>query len=807
MKVFSKLMLVTAFLFLLLLVVCLVPQAAVRAAATYYVAPGGDNNNDCLSPSTACATIRSAINRACAGDTVQLLPGTYSVDSGESFPVSLSPGVSVIGSGYENTIISGNPNSAVIFIGGLPGDFSSDTVLQDLTIQDGSIGLHIDPDEGHSVSPTIVGSQIRFNEMGIRIDSGEIVEYGTNIGAIISDTQISFNYQTGIYLNALGYLSPTLVRPSIVNCIIEGNGLYGIHAFSSGYGNLDTTAAPLVINTHIIGNASHGVFAQSGYSGWSSPFIEQSWIIGNLGYGTYWEQYPYIGRTNTAITNTVIASNISGGVFIGSEDVTYNEGTFKIVNSNIQNNLNYGINWQRPANIVDTYPQVVNSIVWNPDADDLFSTGDPWSMDEISYSDVEDGDLNGQGGNISLDPNYLDDYHITACSPLIDIGSTDGMPLIDIDGEPRPQGNGTDIGVDEQAMPRLLSTDKQVSSSQAHFGETLAYTLTITPVDLISPTNLTLVDTLPQSLSLLPESLWASTGTISHTGEVVHWSGSLTSTMTARMGFEAEVVAGSTTIQNIAFIDAGLGCSFQTPFASTSVAPVKDYLAMVNRAPLPRGIYGTVTKSTHPIASIPLDLRFYDGDTWSTISTRSTAADGSYSFTGIPALNPGQYYYVRFQNQSNDMWLWTWHTRSIGVYTAGSDYRIGDFDISNIGLGSPSSGEEVSLPRYFHWEKRWGLPTDSYEFNLFDPYDGIPYFYTDPPLGYMESYLLQARPYGFNPFSLYVWEIWVYSPDGGFGISYRANVVYFNNKLTGSLPGDQIPTPKVVPDLEPRKWR
>jgi hypothetical protein len=41
------------------------------------------------------------------------------------------------------------------------------------------------------------------------------------------------------------------------------------------------------------------------------------------------------------------------------------------------------------------------------------------------------------------------DYHLTADSPCIDTGTSEGAPSDDIDGDTRPQGQGYDMGADE----------------------------------------------------------------------------------------------------------------------------------------------------------------------------------------------------------------------------------------------------------------------------------------------------------------------------------------------------------------------
>ncbi len=212
------------------------------------------------------------------------------------------------------------------------------------------------------------------------------------------------------------------------------------------------------------------------------------------------------------------------------------------------------------------------------------------------------------------------------------------------------------------------------------------------------------------------------------------------------------------------------------------VMPIRGrvYLPLIFR-PRP-GIYGRVTESGVPAAGIPLELRFYNGSTWSSIASTNTQSDGWFAFTSAPSLSSGQSYYVRYQNMTGANRLWTWHTRILDTFVAGSSSYMGDFDVANISLLSPANNVSVSLPRIFQWSIRPATPSDTYEFNLYAPSTGSPHFYTDPPLGYLGSYTLNTLPAGFNVGQDYAWEIWAYSPDGGYGISYETRMISFTNR-------------------------
>jgi parallel beta-helix repeat protein len=65
--------------------------------ATYFIHPANGNDNAAGSQAAPFKTISRALRQARAGDRIQLLPGTYSAESGETFPLVVASGVTVIG--------------------------------------------------------------------------------------------------------------------------------------------------------------------------------------------------------------------------------------------------------------------------------------------------------------------------------------------------------------------------------------------------------------------------------------------------------------------------------------------------------------------------------------------------------------------------------------------------------------------------------------------------------------------------------------------------------------------------------------
>jgi hypothetical protein len=69
------------------------------------------------------------------------------------------------------------------------------------------------------------------------------------------------------------------------------------------------------------------------------------------------------------------------------------------------------------------------------------------------YSDLQDGAGNPDYNNISEDPVFVGgspyDLHLQGTSPCIDEGTAAGAPSVDLDGDPRPSGDGYDMGAYE----------------------------------------------------------------------------------------------------------------------------------------------------------------------------------------------------------------------------------------------------------------------------------------------------------------------------------------------------------------------
>lgn len=357
-------------------------------------------------------------------------------------------------------------------------------------------------------------------------------------------------------------------------------------------------------------------------------------------------------------------------------------------------------------------------------------------------------------------------------------------------------------------VSRFNPASKYVDKPTLAPGDSATYTINFKLSDVTGATTTWVTDTLPNYLTYNNNSLTATSGNYSYSNGSIYWNGVVNSggTVTIIFGVRVNAATPATTIVNSAILNAGGEFVTQTATMNVNV-PSRLFMPAINKNYSVARIYGHVTQGGGMSAIVPLELRFYNGSTWSTLQTTSSDSNGDYAFL-VPTLGSGQMYYVRYLNSTDYTRLAFWRTRVLTSFTGMSDVAIGDFDVANITLNSPAPGSLVSLPTTFQWGVRPGTPSDSYEFNLLDYTDGNPWWWS-APLGYVGGYTLNSLPAGFSTMTPYGWYVGVYSPDGGYGESYYLRVVGFNN--TGNAPRpsaparvrptpEDLPRPKVSPN-------
>jgi uncharacterized repeat protein (TIGR01451 family) len=700
----------------------------VSAAGSWYVAPGGDDSNSCQSTSDPCATIAGSVNKASPGDTIFVAVGVYTSTTGSEV-VKLDKNVSLSG-GWEKTFTTQTGKSTIDGQGIRRGiEVSSSTVTaENFVIQN---GFH--------------------DTLG-----GGIYNYSSTL--TLTNTIVSNNVSKwmggGIYNDGTITLNNTTVSSnSAGDSCCSGGG---------GGGGIDNYRGTVTLNNSAInGNRIVGGFSGSAihtHTG-ATMILNNSTISGNSGSAE--AIYSFVGTIK--LNNSTIADNQGNGL-------TNVQGSVELQNTILANNT--GIDCY---NDLGGYTGVVTSHGYN-----LIGSHNGCTLlnSDLTSTDPRLGPLQDNKGSTLTHELLPGSPAINGGNPNVCQGNA-GPLLTDQRGYPRY--GRCDIGAYE-LQPIGFST-KTVSPAISAPGDPLTYTVTLTNGGTANLAKVLVTDTLPSTLGYLSNSLSATGGNANYANGVITWTGAVNADSLVTITFGAAIsqtVSPGTVITNAVVIN-----NEEEIFSRTAAVnvphPSPVFLPLISKSPSEGTLLGRVTLNSAPAAGVALDLRFYNGSSWSTRATTTTDAGGNYIFRSVPSLSPGQEYYVRFINPSAnaDGRLSAWFTRDLTTFQAGSQVNIGEFDLADITLKSPNPGATLKLPINFQWGRRTATPSDSYQLELFDPNGQSDVF--SPPLGYVGSYTMSSLPSGFTPSTEYGWAVWVNSPDGGIGASFYYNPIIFSN--------------------------
>lgn len=263
-----------------------------------------------------------------------------------------------------------------------------------------------------------------------------------------------------------GGISFDHASPTIENCIVGNN-----QAMYSGAGIHCWYGSPKILGSVIQENSAAGCGGGIHVGMASYPIIEDCEIFNNQaedGGGIYSQAQDlaisrcrirgnsaeeqgggiYLAGGAGTITNALISGNSAddgGGVFTSYSSL-------KIVNCTISGNAAqksgggvhfWGENLSSPSSVI------TNTILWENTPAEIFTT----QMENlvVSFSDIFGG-YPGEGNRFG-DPSFADaaggDFHLLPNSPCMYAGTTTDAPDVDIEGNPRPQGYGIDMGAYE----------------------------------------------------------------------------------------------------------------------------------------------------------------------------------------------------------------------------------------------------------------------------------------------------------------------------------------------------------------------
>lgn len=370
---------------------------------------------------------------------------TCDVRVGAGVTLEIEPGVEVrfeAGTALEvsGTMLAlGTESQPVVLIAAgpepNPGDWAgillentTDSRLEWCVMQYASEGVRIRAKEGETIHPTLAHCTIRDHAM-----------HGIVVEAIPNGCASS------------------LAEPTIRGCTVEGNGGYGIYGY--GHGHPSSSCVPpaagivggLLAENVIQRNASGGVYLRTkreyNSAGDARAAIERNRILANGGEGV---RLDGVDPIHPRIENNVIQGNAGSGIVWQAVDGGWD---LPVVNNTIVANGEDGIRSGQPASQM----QVTNNIVAGNGGYGLSCvsveepvryTNDVWDNGAGAYAGCTPGMT-----DFSADPLFVNaaagDVALRFGSPCIDAGTASGVPAVDIEGTPRPQGGGFDVGAYE----------------------------------------------------------------------------------------------------------------------------------------------------------------------------------------------------------------------------------------------------------------------------------------------------------------------------------------------------------------------
>jgi subtilisin-like proprotein convertase family protein len=335
----------------LLVILASVPRAGFSAptATLYYVAPTGSDLNDCLTDSTPCEHIQTAIDRSGSDDTINIAAGTYF----ETLRI-LDKNLTLTGQGAASTIIDGLQQGRVL---GIFADTARVVTVSGLTLQN-----------GQSAYP------------------GGGISTVTKVSLVVLDTNIinnSAEYGGGLFNQGQLILN---------NVLLSGNK--ATSAATSEGGGLWNTGVSELSGVSIVNNTASrgGGISNLNVMTVTGSFIDHNDAVGNFGGGIYNRG----SSSNLTLLNSIVSSNQAigtngGGVY--NENIFVSSGT--IISGNLAISQGGGIFNSTSGKITLSSSTLRNNTAQADEGGGLFNAG-VTTVDNASVND----NLAGAGGGI-----------------------------------------------------------------------------------------------------------------------------------------------------------------------------------------------------------------------------------------------------------------------------------------------------------------------------------------------------------------------------------------------------------------------
>ncbi len=285
--------------------------SASPSAGDYFVAVGGDDAAGGSSPSAAWRTITHALTAVPPGmHTIHVAPGVYDGAHGESYPLSVRAGLSLLGTGG---------NDHTVLEGGLLATGTGSEVVEGFQLLGGPFGVR-------------TGSLIELRDLKVIGTAGHGIDVqGTEVRIVACE--LVGNAGSGLYLEAWGGTRPDVSDAVVEDTRILDNGEHGVHLWGACFAWLDVDLVRCAIES----NAGWGVFNEAWVD--CGPFIEDP-----------------IFRVD--LNGSLIARNEAGGVEMRPMRLKFQEAT--VESCSIVDNAGPGIS---SVGFIDPLP-VRGTVLW-----------------------------------------------------------------------------------------------------------------------------------------------------------------------------------------------------------------------------------------------------------------------------------------------------------------------------------------------------------------------------------------------------------------------------------------------------------
>ena len=601
------------------------------ALSTFYVAPTGSDSN-AGTQASPFATFQHALISLKPGDTLDAEPGTYSgfIAGWDSTPASSGdPYGTIDGTASEPITIQAAPSAA------------RGSVIIDSANSETHSAIDLEPGNNYiTISGlTITNAAGNVTNEGIKIVSssndtisnctvsgvggwGMFVDTTTNLvikNNTVTGTTGSGDEGHGMYISG-----------STSGAVVEGNDVYdngfiGIHINGDlSEGNTGLVSNSIIEDNVIYGNGQNGINAD----GLVNSVIENNLIYNYANYGICLYQINAAsGPGNDVIVNNTIDTGTSSGT--SAAICISNASATNSVLDNIflgGGGLTESVTASSMTDLVSNY-NVVGSLFQND------TTGDDESLAAWqSQTGQDENSIVATSAALFVSPstgNYLE----LSNSPSIGAGTSTDSPSKDIVGNPRPSGNGYDIGCYEYETsvperPTVTSVTPAANSTGVATNSTLTATFNESvEATSINTANLVLTSSSGSTVAAsVSYSSTSNTATITPTGLLAN-STTYTATISNVLS-TAGVAMASAYSWSFTTGPAPTVTSHAPASGVTGVAVSTSLTATFNEPVQP----GTISFTFHSSSSgtpVPATLTYNSSTNTATLKPTSNLANGT----------------------------------------------------------------------------------------------------------------------------------------------------------------------------------